>query len=47
MTASSEWPESPEQRRARIRADATENRDKRGWEPEVVNDIAAWIQKQR
>jgi hypothetical protein len=40
VTASSEWPESPEQRRARIRADATENRDKRGWDPEVVNDIA-------
>jgi len=35
-----QWPESPEQRRARIRADATENRDKLGWEPEVINDIA-------
>ena len=35
----SQWPESPEQRRARIRADATENRDKRGWEPEVINDL--------
>ena len=41
VTASAgEWPESPEQRRARIRADATENRDTPGWEPEVVNDIA-------
>ncbi|HEY6632941.1 MAG TPA: hypothetical protein VIZ90_15945 [Rhizobiaceae bacterium] len=41
VTASAgEWPESPEQRRARIRAEATENRDKQGWEPEVVNDIA-------
>jgi hypothetical protein len=41
VTASADqWPESPEQRRARIRADATENRDKQGWEPEVVNDIA-------
>ena len=41
VTASSgEWPESPEQRRARIRAEATENRDKAGWEPEVVNDVA-------
>jgi hypothetical protein len=36
----SQWPESPEQRRARIRADATENRDKAGWEPEVVNDLS-------
>jgi hypothetical protein len=35
-----QWPESPEQRRARIRADASENRDKQGWEPEVINDIA-------
>lgn len=38
--AADQWPESPEQRRARIRADATENRDKPGWEPEVVNDIS-------
>ena len=36
----SQWPESPEQRRARIRADATENRDKPGWEPEVINDLS-------
>lgn len=41
-----QWPESPEQRRARIRADATENRDKLGWEPEVVNDIAVEKQSQ-
>src|SRR5690606_8902523 len=39
-SAGDQWPESPEQRRARIRADATENRDKRGWEPEVINDIS-------
>jgi hypothetical protein len=40
VTASAgEWPESPEQRRARIRADATENRDTPGWEPEVVDDV--------
>lgn len=38
--AADQWPESPEQRRARIRADATENRDKLGWEPEVVNDLS-------
>ena len=36
----SQWPESPEQRRARIRADATENRDKLGWEPGVINDLS-------
>lgn len=41
VTASAgQWPESPEQRRARIRADATENRDTPGWEPEVENDIS-------
>jgi hypothetical protein len=41
VTASADqWPESPEQRRARINAAATENRDNQGWEPEVVNDIA-------
>ena len=41
VTASTDvWPESPEQRRARIRANATENRDKQGFEPEVINDIS-------
>ena len=40
-SAGDQWPESPEQRRARIRADATENRDTLGWEPEVVNDISS------
>ena len=39
-TSAGQWPESPEQQRARIRADATENRDKAGWEPEVVNDLS-------
>ncbi|MEP9389045.1 hypothetical protein [Mesorhizobium sp. KR9-304] len=39
-SAGDQWPESPEQRRARIRADATENRDKQGWEPEVINDLS-------
>lgn len=34
------WPESPEQKRARIIAHATENRDKPGFRPEIVNDIA-------
>ncbi len=40
VAEASQWPESPEQRRARIRAAATENRDKLGWEPEVENDIS-------
>jgi hypothetical protein len=38
QTASGQWPESPEQRRARIRAYATEHRDDPNFEPEVVND---------
>lgn len=41
VTASNEaWPESPEQRRARIRATATANQDNKFFEPEVVNDIS-------
>jgi hypothetical protein len=41
VTASAEvWPESPEEKRARIRANATENRDNPGFEPEVINDIS-------
>lgn len=35
------WPESPEQKRARIRTYATENRDKQGYEPLVVSDVPA------
>lgn len=35
-TAAGTWPESPEMRRARIRADATANRDTPGFEPEVA-----------
>lgn len=34
------WPESPEQQRARIRANATANRDNPGYEPEIINDIS-------
>ena len=41
VTASAEvWPESPEEKRARIRANATENRDNPGFEPEIINDIS-------
>ncbi|MCX7304614.1 MAG: hypothetical protein NTV73_09765 [Hyphomicrobiales bacterium] len=39
-SSSDQWPESPEQRRARIRADAEANSDKPGWTSEVVNDIS-------
>ncbi len=41
QTASGQWPESPEQRRARIRANATANQDNRFYEPEVINDLPA------
>ena len=39
--ASGQWPESPEQRRARIRANATANQDNRFYESEIVNDLPA------
>ncbi|HEV7414633.1 MAG TPA: hypothetical protein VGN98_00635 [Tianweitania sediminis] len=35
-----QWPESPEQRRARIRAEATANQDNPNYRPEVVPDVA-------
>lgn len=35
-----QWPESPEQRRARIRAEATANQDDPTYRPEVVPDVA-------
>jgi hypothetical protein len=38
-TASAEWPESPEQRRARLRAYATEHRDDPNFDPQIENDI--------
>ena len=38
-SADSVWPESPEQRRARIRARATENQDNPNFRPDVINDI--------
>jgi len=42
VTASnSAWPESPEQRRSRMRAEATANRDNPGWEPEIQGDLNA------
>lgn len=33
------WPESPEQKRARLRAEATQNRDKPGFTPEIEGDM--------
>lgn len=41
QTASADWPESPEARRARIRDDATKNRDNPNFQPQVVNDMTA------
>ena len=35
------WPVSPEQRRAEVRAYATANRDKPGYEPQVISDVPA------
>ncbi|MGB3503615.1 MAG: hypothetical protein WBA44_18480 [Mesorhizobium sp.] len=39
--AGSQWPESPEQRRARIRATATANQDNANFEPEVAPAVAS------
>lgn len=39
QTASAEWPESPEQRRARLRAEATEHRDDPNFDSPIINDI--------
>lgn len=43
QTANAQWPESPEQRRARIRDYATQHRDDPNFEPEVVNDGSGGI----
>lgn len=34
------WPESPEQKRARLRADADANRDNPTWKPQIEPDLA-------
>ncbi len=39
--SNSGWPESPEQRRARIRAEATENQDNATYRSSVVRDVVA------
>ncbi|WP_208648396.1 hypothetical protein [Mesorhizobium hawassense] len=38
-TASADWPESPEARRARIRADATAHQNDPNYQPETVEDV--------
>ncbi len=38
-TASADWPESPEARRARIRADATAHQNDPNYQPEAVEDV--------
>ena len=38
-TASTDWPESPEARRARIRADATAHQNDPNYQPETVEDV--------
>ena len=39
QTASAEWPESPEQRRARLRADATAHQNDPSYQSEIVDDV--------
>ncbi len=41
QTASNEWPESPEARRARLRAEATANQDDPSYQAQIVDDIQA------
>ncbi|TIT89259.1 MAG: hypothetical protein E5W59_16735, partial [Mesorhizobium sp.] len=38
-TASADWPESPEQRRARLRADATAHQDDPSYQSQIVDDV--------
>ncbi|MBZ9844653.1 hypothetical protein [Mesorhizobium sp. CA5] len=39
QTASADWPESPEARRARIRADATAHQNDPNYQPEAAEDV--------
>jgi hypothetical protein len=39
QTASNEWPESPEQRRARLRADATAHQNDPNYQTQIVDDV--------
>jgi hypothetical protein len=38
QTASNEWPESPEQRRARLRAEADQHQDDPNYQAKIIND---------
>mgnify|MGYP001028948149 CR=1 FL=1 len=38
-TASANWPESPEQRRARLRAEATAHQDDPSYQSQIVDDV--------
>ncbi|TIW08307.1 MAG: hypothetical protein E5V66_27485 [Mesorhizobium sp.] len=38
-TASADWPESPEQRRARLRADANAHQDDPSYQSQIVDDV--------
>ena len=40
QTAAGEWPESPEQRRTRLRDEATANQDNPNYESQIENDVA-------
>jgi hypothetical protein len=39
QTASNAWPESPEQRRARLRAEATAHQDDPSYQSQIVDDV--------
>ena len=39
QTASAQWPESPEQRRARLRADATAHQNDPSYQSQMVDDV--------
>jgi hypothetical protein len=39
QTASAEWPESPEQRRARLRADATAHQNDPNYQAQIIDDV--------
>ncbi|OQM75881.1 hypothetical protein BFN67_02965 [Pseudaminobacter manganicus] len=41
QVASNQWPESPEQRRARLRKYATEHADDPNYQPQIINDISS------
>lgn len=47
QTAANEWPETPEQRRQRLRDYATEHRDDPNYEPQVINDVSVASQQTR